>query len=146
VFHISDLHMRSVEEPQAEWARLEAASRWRVLGEKWAVNLAELRRDGVPFDLVVFTGDLGDWGHPTDYPRACTLLKQTCAALGVPLDRLFVIPGNHDVDRTIQRPPARAGRRGAAGTGSPAAGAGNRVPLRRRRYRRHRRYRWRGRA
>jgi WD40 repeat protein len=103
VFHISDLHMRSVEGPQAERARLEAAFRWRVLGEKWAANLAELRRDGVPFDLVVFTGDLGDWGHPTDYPRACALLKQTCAALDVPLDRLFVIPGNHDIDRTIQR-------------------------------------------
>ena len=93
VFHISDLHMRSVGGPQAERVRLEAAFRWRVLGEKWAANLAKLRRDGVPFDLVVFTGDLGDWGHPTDYPRACELLKQTCAALEVPLDRLFVIPG-----------------------------------------------------
>jgi 3',5'-cyclic AMP phosphodiesterase CpdA len=103
VFHISDLHMRSVDGPQGERVRLEAASRWRVLGDKWVANLAELRSDGVPFDLVVFTGDLGDRGHQTDYPRACELLKQTCAALHVPLDRLFVIPGNHDVDRTIQR-------------------------------------------
>ena len=54
------------------------------------------------FDLVVFTGDLGDWGHPTDYPRALTFLKQTCAALDVPLTRLFVIPGNHDIDRNTQ--------------------------------------------
>ncbi|HWO23032.1 MAG TPA: metallophosphoesterase, partial [Kofleriaceae bacterium] len=102
MFHISDLHMRSPEGPQADRARLGADSRWRVLGEKWMANLAELRADGVPFDLVVFTGDLGDWGHPTDYPRAIAFLKQTCAALDVPLERLFVIPGNHDVDRGIQ--------------------------------------------
>jgi hypothetical protein len=103
VFHISDLRMRSIEEPQAKRAQVEAASRWRVLGEQWADNLTELRRDGVPFDLVVFTGDLGDRGHPTDYDlQGIAFLKQTCDALDVPLDRLFVIPGNHDIDRKAQ--------------------------------------------
>jgi len=91
--------MRTVEGPQAERARLEAASRWRVLGEKWTVHLAELRKDRVPFDLVVFTGDLGDRGHATDDPRAFAFLRETCAAPDVPLERLFVIPGNHDIDR-----------------------------------------------
>ena len=94
--------MRSVHGPQAERARLEAASRWRVLGAKWTANLAELRRDGGPIDLVVFTGDLGDWGHPTDYPRAIAFLRETCGVLNVPLERLFVVPGNHDIDRTVQ--------------------------------------------
>lgn len=103
MLHISDLHMRAADGPQASRVRLEAASRWRVLGETWMDNLAELRKDGVAFDLVVFTGDLGDWGHPTDYPSAVAFLRDTCAALGVPLDRLFVIPGNHDIDRSIQR-------------------------------------------
>jgi hypothetical protein len=102
VFHVSDLHMRSVNGPQRERARREATFRWRVLGEKWQENLAELRKDGVPFDLVVFTGDLADWGHPTDYPGGVAFLKETCEALGVPLERLFVVPGNHDIDRKIQ--------------------------------------------
>lgn len=100
---MSDLHMRSLDGPQAERARLEGAFRWRVLGKQWEDNLAELRNDRVPFDLAVFTGDLGDWGHPTDYPGAIAFLKRTCAELGIPLDRLFVIPGNHDVDRMLQR-------------------------------------------
>src|SRR5678815_2592529 len=94
--------MRSVDGPQGEQARLEAASRWRVLGANWTANLAEIRKDGTPVDLVVFTGDLGDWGHATDYPRSFAFLRQTCAELDVPLDRLFVVPGNHDVDRTLQ--------------------------------------------
>jgi len=107
--------MRSIDGPQAARVRLEAASRWRVLGAKWTTNLADIRRDGTPVDLVVFTGDLGDWGHPTDYPRALTFLKETCAALDVPLDRLFVIPGNHDIDRTVQRAAWESLRRDVAG-------------------------------
>jgi predicted phosphodiesterase len=103
VLHISDLHMRSADGPQADRAKGEAAFRWRVLGEKWKTNLAELRKDAGDFDLVVFTGDLGDWGHKTDYPHGVTFLKETCAALGVPLDRLFLVPGNHDVERTVQQ-------------------------------------------
>ena len=102
MFHISDLHMRSVDGPQGERARREVAFWWRVLFQKWRDNLAELRKDGVPFDLVVFTGDLADWGHPTDYPGGVAFLKETCEALGVPLDRLFVVPGNHDIDRKVQ--------------------------------------------
>ena len=94
--------MRSVDGPQAERARLEGAFRWRVLGQQWEANLADLRDDLVPFDLAVFTGDLGDWGHPTDYPQAIAFLKKTCTTLGIPPERLFIVPGNHDVDRTLQ--------------------------------------------
>jgi hypothetical protein len=67
---MSDLHMRSLDGPQAERARLEGVFRWRVLGKQWEDNLAELRNDRVPFDLAVFTGDLGDWGPPYRLPPA----------------------------------------------------------------------------
>lgn len=102
ILHLSDLHARGVDGPQAERARREAARRKRVLGERWRDNLAELGADGRRFDLVVFTGDLADWGHGTDYAPGVAFLRDTCARLGVPLDRLFVVPGNHDVDRTIE--------------------------------------------
>jgi DNA repair exonuclease SbcCD nuclease subunit len=51
---------------------------------------------------AVGRGDLGDWGHPTDYPAAVQFLREVCVALAVPLQPLFVIPGNHDIDRTRQ--------------------------------------------
>lgn len=35
-----------------------------VLGAKWTAKITEIRTDGTQFDLVVFTGDLGDWGAP----------------------------------------------------------------------------------
>jgi len=66
IFHISDLHGRSEDGPQGERAQREAPLRWRVIREEWDKNLAALREAGRLVDLVVFTGDLGDWGHETD--------------------------------------------------------------------------------
>jgi hypothetical protein len=102
LLHISDLHMRSAAGPQGKRAEREAPFRWRVIGEEWRRNLDEIRGDGRPFDLIAFTGDLGDWGHPTDYPAAVEFLLELCVALSVPLQHLFVISGNHDVDRARQ--------------------------------------------
>ncbi|MBK7538844.1 MAG: metallophosphoesterase [Myxococcales bacterium] len=102
IFHISDLHARSTNGPQAERAAREAPSRRRVLGKEWEDNLAELRADGTAVDLVVFTGDLGDWGHGTDYTMGVEFLRRTCAVLGVPIERLFVVPGNHDIARKTE--------------------------------------------
>jgi len=73
IFHISDLHGRSEDGPQGERARREAPLRWRVIRKEWDKNLAARREDGRPVDLVVFTGDLGDWGHKTDYAMGIEL-------------------------------------------------------------------------
>lgn len=63
MFHLFDLHMRNIEGPQADRARLEATFHRRALGNFREDNQTEIRKDSVPFDLVVFTGDLGDWGR-----------------------------------------------------------------------------------
>jgi hypothetical protein len=56
--------MRSADGPQAARVRLEATARWRALGAKWTANLAEMRREGPPVDLVVFHR-----GHARDLHR-----------------------------------------------------------------------------
>src|SRR3954470_5763891 len=93
--------MRSPDGPQKEKAQREAPLRWRVIRDAWERNMDEIASDGRAFDLVVFTGDLGDWGDATDYPRALQFLREVCAGLAVPLDRLFLVPGNHDIARSI---------------------------------------------
>jgi tetratricopeptide (TPR) repeat protein len=102
IFHISDYHARTLDGPQADLARREAARRRRVIGPRWRDNLDAIKADGVPVDIVAFTGDLADWGHPTDYPDGVQFLTQTCERLEVPSERLFLVPGNHDVDRTVE--------------------------------------------
>lgn len=73
-----------------------------MIGPAWDNHLRELKADGIAVDLVVFTGDLGDWGHETDYAQGVDFLRRTCEALEVPLERLFVVPGNHDIARKTE--------------------------------------------
>jgi calcineurin-like phosphoesterase family protein len=94
VLHISDLHERGRRES-------EPARRERVLGDAWLRNLAEIRDEGV--DLVCMTGDLAQSGKPDEYERAGDFLARTLAELGLGRDRLFLVPGNHDVDRSRSR-------------------------------------------
>ena len=95
VLHLSDLHERGPREK--EWAR-----RYRVLGDAWQRNLDDLLKEG-PIDLVCFTGDLADWGQAKEYERISTLLDAVLTRLALGRERLFLVPGNHDIDRKILR-------------------------------------------
>ena len=94
VLHISDLHERGRSEG-------EPARRERVLGDAWLRNLDEIRTEGV--DLVCMTGDVAQSGKPEEYDRAGEFLVRTLAELRLERDRLFLVPGNHDIDRSRSR-------------------------------------------
>jgi predicted MPP superfamily phosphohydrolase len=105
ILHISDLHERAPFEGMSEsrQAKLEvdAEERGYVLGPRFLEALEQVAQKGV--DLVCFTGDLADWGHPAEYNAATTRLEAILGAVGVSKDRFFPVPGNHDVQRNIQR-------------------------------------------
>jgi 7-cyano-7-deazaguanine synthase in queuosine biosynthesis/predicted MPP superfamily phosphohydrolase len=64
-----------------------------------ARDVSALRRGGA-IDLVAITGDLADRGAPAEYERARRWLEEALLpAAGVSVDRLAIVPGNHDVDR-----------------------------------------------
>ena len=95
VLHLSDLHERGTREK-------ERARRYRVLAESWQKNLDELLQEG-SIDLVCFTGDLADWGQEKEYKAAGDLLDALLHKLGIGRERLFLVPGNHDIDRKVSR-------------------------------------------
>lgn len=95
ILHISDLHERGPRET-------ERARRYRVLGDKtWSENLSRLLEDG-PIDLVCFTGDAADWGKAEEYAQAAPFFRALLQRLNLPKERLFVVPGNHDIDRSVE--------------------------------------------
>lgn len=106
ILHISDLHARSLAGPNPE---KEPARRYRVLADAWERNLAEVLQDG-PVDLVCFTGDAADWGLPEEYEAASRFFEELLRRLGVSRDRLFIIPGNHDIQRKVREDVWRAFR------------------------------------
>ena len=93
ILHLSDLHARGERETQ--WF-----ARHRVLGPQWQDNLNQLCEEG-PIDIVCFTGDVADWGRNDEYAIGTDFLQQLMSRLGLAMNRLFIVPGNHDVDRSV---------------------------------------------
>lgn len=93
ILHLSDLHERGPREKEP-WRRR------RVLGDAWRANLEALLDDG-PVDLVCFTGDAADWGQAQEYGPVTDFFMAALDWLHVPRERFFIVPGNHDIQRTV---------------------------------------------
>src|SRR5579871_573831 len=94
--HISDLHAKGPEEKEP-WRRR------RVLGDAWLRNLETLLAEEGRIDFVFFTGDAAQSGKPEEYAEVTDFLAALREELGISSDRLFVIPGNHDIGRYAQK-------------------------------------------
>ena len=55
-----------------------------------------------PLQFVVVTGDIAFSGKSSEYDLAAEFFKSLASTLGLAMDRIFVSPGNHDVDRSLQ--------------------------------------------
>jgi 3',5'-cyclic AMP phosphodiesterase CpdA len=100
--HLSDLHFRR-EEDYDERIVLRALLR----------DLAErIEEEGLRPDFVVVSGDIAFSGQPAEYDLARQFFDELLAVAGLGKDRLFPVPGNHDVDRSRIS-------RGAAGIAAP---------------------------
>jgi hypothetical protein len=91
--HLSDLHMQS---PMPDGMR-------PVLDALWKDIPQQIELLGGPLDFIAFTGDVAHSGKADEYVLAeehffRPLLKVT----GVSSSKLFIVPGNHDVNRDWQ--------------------------------------------
>ncbi len=106
ILHISDLHERVVldwmDDERKAKVRLGMASRHRVLASNFLDLLGEIGTT-TQVDLVCFTGDVADWGLAEEYETATARFDGFLDALRVTRDRLFVVPGNHDVNREQEK-------------------------------------------
>src|SRR6266404_4562296 len=65
-------------------------------------DIARRREDTLP-DFVLATGDLAFSGNADEYKLAIDFFDAVSAASGVSKERIFSIPGNHDIDRERQK-------------------------------------------
>jgi predicted MPP superfamily phosphohydrolase len=93
--HISDLHAKGPREKEP-WRRR------RVLGDAWLRNLETLIQEEGSVDFVFFTGDAAQSGKPEEYAEVTDFFRSLCMELGIGMERLFVVPGNHDIARDVQ--------------------------------------------
>jgi ppGpp synthetase/RelA/SpoT-type nucleotidyltranferase/calcineurin-like phosphoesterase family protein len=90
ILHVSDVHF-GVNDPRGEQALITDA----------LINAVE--RDGLDPNVIIFSGDLAFSGTPEQFKMGENWLRRLCDA--APHAELFVVPGNHDVQRTKVRSP-----------------------------------------
>ena len=90
--HISDFHLRPVD----EWSQ-------DVVLESMCRHIEQQYRSGTSFDFVLVTGDIAFSGQTEEYVLAKDFFNDLQLASGVPIERMFCVPGNHDIDRARQK-------------------------------------------
>jgi predicted MPP superfamily phosphohydrolase len=91
ILHLSDLHFDDRPHPERHSPDVP-------FGPAWGAHLRGLAANA-RIDLVCVSGDLVWSAQPAAFARAGHLLDVTLEALGLPKSRLFVVPGNHDVQQ-----------------------------------------------
>lgn len=94
ILHISDIHFKapqcaSEDDPNRPY-------RTRMVQDVKA-RCAQLGR----IDALLIGGDIAYRADPIEYEAASKWLTELAQECGCPLERIFVVPGNHDVDRGI---------------------------------------------
>ncbi len=88
--HLSDTHFREDE----LWDR-------RATLRALIAKVRELKEKGLAPDMVFVTGDIAWSGKPQEYEQATRFFHELNKVLELdPKDRWFLVPGNHDVDRS----------------------------------------------
>lgn len=93
ILHLSDIHFRKAEVSTAQDPNFN-------LRNELLLDVAEqCARLGAP-DVIVVGGDVAFAGDPAEFVFATDWLQQLCDVCGSSLEKVFVVPGNHDVVRS----------------------------------------------
>lgn len=92
--HLSDIHFTGSSGTSVH--DLDADVRNELLRDAAALTKKLGRATG-----ILVTGDIAFSGQKAEYDRAGSWLLEFCRAVGCPDESVWVVPGNHDVDRKV---------------------------------------------
>lgn len=95
LLHLSDIHLRKDEIESTQ--DLDDDIRQKLAAD---IPRCELPA-GTKVDAVLVTGDVAFGGDEVEYGSARQWLKSLCEQIGCPESQVWVVPGNHDVDRSV---------------------------------------------
>lgn len=95
LLHLSDIHFRS---PDCETLATDPNQPYRTL---LAQDAVELCREGGPVDAILVGGDIAYKGEPGEYRVARAWLLGLAHQCGCSPEGIYVVPGNHDIDRGV---------------------------------------------
>jgi len=108
LLHFSDIHFKHSEVGQPDDPN-------RALRNDMVRDVKKMREEiGRTANGILLTGDVAYAGKSTEYDFAYSWLEQElCPAAGCRIEDVFVVPGNHDVDRSAEVGPAQMAARAA---------------------------------
>lgn len=86
--HISDVHFKSGDGYDRD-----------VVINALLKSIPRFRARGLIPDIIFFTGDVAFRGKLDEYRSATDFFEELLKQLGLSRDKIYLIPGNHDVDR-----------------------------------------------
>lgn len=99
ILHISDLHFKKGE------AGTELDPNSHLRNEIVRDVKEKCRAIGNSPDLVLISGDIAFSGNSEEYKFAQSWLENLCVNCGCDISNIFVVPGNHDVQRNVASRP-----------------------------------------
>ena len=96
LLHLSDIHFNK---PECLTARTSRDAKIRHLMLNEASDFAEVSE--TPIDAILVTGDIAFKADPEEFQVAKEWLYELADRLGSPKDAIYVVPGNHDVNRKV---------------------------------------------
>ncbi|WP_263417856.1 metallophosphoesterase family protein [Terriglobus albidus] len=97
LLHLSDIHFSQRDDTSQ--FDLDQQIRRALLDD-----LEARPADGANYDAVLITGDIAFSGKLADYTKAIQWLDELFSRTAIPAANVYVIPGNHDVDRDYVAP------------------------------------------
>lgn len=103
LLHISDIHFKATEVGAPDEPN-------RALRNDLLQDVKKMRADiNRPANAILISGDIAFAGKAVEYDFAFKWLEEElCPAAGCHIENVFVVPGNHDVDRGAEAGPAQA--------------------------------------
>lgn len=99
ILHFSDIHIRYDDDESFDFG---------VVFDPLINRIKEDRENKkINVELVFLTGDIAFQGKKEEYDIAAEHLNRLMTELDLPEERLFIVPGNHDVNRKLYRPSDR---------------------------------------
>lgn len=95
--HISDFHFKSGDPYDRD-----------VVLNAFLHSLPNLLERSCGVDFIVASGDIGHSGAEDEYRSATAFFDRLLAETGLSKEKIVIIPGNHDVDRTAGKGLARS--------------------------------------
>lgn len=94
ILHLSDIHFKA---PQCN-TDYDPNRPYRT---RMVQSVCELTAQLGPVDAILVSGDIAYCADPSEYRAALAWLKELAADCRCPFECIYVVPGNHDVDRSV---------------------------------------------